>query len=326
VTVLVEQTETTPVVEEPAPNALAGWHIRAAAFVVDVLPGLAVVATMALVWLAVPLRSLWWWLSLFVLAGAALLTMMNRVVAPAVRGWSLGRALMGIAVVLPDGASAGVGRLLCRDLAHLLDTISVFVGWLWPLWDPRRRTFADLLLGTEVRRVEPDRRPPGMGRKVPIVVSAAALLCIAGAGSSVVAVYLPDRASDQTRDAISAQGPKIVTEMLTYDPKSLKQQFARAQSLTTEKYRPQLVKQQETVQKGHPVVNEYWFTDSAVLSAARNKATMLVFLQGHRGGGNEQRFITATVRVSFVKAAGARWLVDDLTVLTKPKQPGKGGK
>ena len=140
-----------------------------------------------------------------------------------------------------------------------------------------------------------------------------------------MAVYLPDRAADQTRDAISVQGPKIVTEMLTYDPKSLKQQFARAQSLTTEKYRPQLVKQQETVQKGHPVVNEYWFTDSAVLSAARNKATMLVFLQGHRGGGDEQRFITATVRVAFVKAKDARWLVDDLTVLTKPK-PAKGEK
>jgi Mce-associated membrane protein len=79
------------------------------------------------------------------------------------------------------------------------------------------------------------------------------------------------------------------------------------------------------VQKGHPVVNEYWFTDSAVVSAARNKATMLVFLQGHRGGGDDQRFITATVRVSFVKGPDARWLVDDLTVLTRPK-PAKGEK
>jgi len=322
---MVEQAEATPAVERAAPNELARWHIRAAAFVVDVLPGFAVVATMTLVWLAVPLRSAWWWLSVSVLAAAALLTMINRVVSPTVSGWSLGRALMGIAVVRPDGASAGVGRLLCRDLAHLLDTLSVFVGWLWPLWDPRRRTFADLLLGTEVRRVEPDRRPVGTGRRTAIVVSVAALLCLAGAGSGVVAVYLPDRAADRTRDVISTQGPKIVTEILTYDPKSLKQQFAKAQSLTTEKYRPQLVKQQETVEKGHPVVNEYWFTDSAVLSATRDKATMLVFLQGHRGGGNEQRFITATVRVSFVKAAKKRWLVDDLTVLTKPK-PAKGEK
>jgi Mce-associated membrane protein len=136
---------------------------------------------------------------------------------------------------------------------------------------------------------------------------------------------LPDRASDQVRAAIQTQGPKIVTEMLTYDPKSLQQDFARAQSRTTAKYRPQLVAQQEAVQKRQPVVNEYWVTNSAVLSATRDRAAMLLFMQGHRGGGNEQRFITATVRVSFVKGADARWLVDDLTVVTKPK-PAKGEK
>ena len=324
-TVVVEKTETPPAVDVTAPNELARWHVRAAAFLIDVLPGLAVVATMLMVWWAVPLRSVWWWISVSVLAVAALLTMTNRVILPALSGWSLGRGLMGIAVVHKDGTSVGVGRLLCRDLAHLLDTLSVFVGWLWPLWDARRRTFADLLVRTEVRCVEPSRRPAGIGQRAATVVSIAALVCIAGAGSSVLAVLLPDRASDQTRNNISAQGPKIVTEMLTYDPKSLKQQFAHAQSLTTAKYRPQLVKQQETVEKGHPVVNEYWVTDSAVLSAARDKATMMLALQGHRGEGNEQRFITATVRVAFVKAADARWLVDDLTVLTKPK-PVKGEK
>ena len=68
-TAVVEQTETTPEVEAAAPNNLARWHIRAAAFVVDVLPGVAVVATMLLVWLAVPLHSTWWWLCVFRLGG-----------------------------------------------------------------------------------------------------------------------------------------------------------------------------------------------------------------------------------------------------------------
>jgi Mce-associated membrane protein len=325
VTVVVEETQTTPAVEEAAPNDLARWHLRAAAFAVDVLPGVAVAATMALAWLAVPLRSTWSWLCVSVLAGAVLLTLVNRLALPAISGWSLGRALVGIAVVRPDGASAGLGRLLFRDLAHLLDTISVFVGWLWPLWDARRRTFADLLLRTEVRRVEPDHRPGSIRRLTAIVVSTAALLCVGGVALSVMAVYLPDRASDQTRAAVRAQGPKIVTEMLTYDPKSLHEDFARAQSLTTEKYRAQLAAQQEAVQKGHPVVNEYWVTNSAVQSATRDRATMLLFMQGHRGGGNEERFITATVRVSFVKGADARWLVDGLTVVTKPK-PAEGEK
>jgi Mce-associated membrane protein len=325
VTVLVEKTDSTPAVDDTAPDELAGWHIRAAALLVDVLPGVAVVATMALVWLALPLGSPWWWLSASVLAIATVMTMVNRVVLPPTIGWSLGRALVGIVVVRSDGTSVGVGRLLCRDLAHLLDTFSVFVGWLWPLWDPRRRTFADLLLHTEVRRVEPGHRPAGIQHLAARVVSTAALLCIGAAAVGVLAVYLPDRASDQARAAVLAQGPKIVTEMLTYDPKSLQKDFAHAQSLTTERYRPQLVAQQQAVQKGHPVVNEYWATDSTVVSAAPNQASLLLFMQGHRGGGNEERFITATVRVSFVKAKDGRWLVDDLNVVTRPK-PAKGQK
>lgn len=321
---LVEKTEAAPVVEA-APNDLAGWHIRAAALAVDVVPGFAVVATMALVWLAVPARSTWWWVSGFALVGATLLTMVNRAVLPAILGWSLGRALFGIAVVRADATAVGVGRLTSRELAHLLDTLSVFVGWLWPLWDPRRRTFADLLLRTEVRCVEADRRPADIRRRTAAAVSIAVLLCVAGAAISVLAILLPDRASDQTRAAVAAQGPKIVTEMLTYDPKSLPADFGRARSLTSDKYRPELVKQQESVQKGHPVVNEYWVTDSTVLSATPDRATMLLFMQGHRGGADGERFITATVQVTFVKGKDGRWLVDDLHVVTKPK-PARGKK
>ena len=170
VTVLVEETERAPAVDEAAPNELARWHIRAAALAVDVLPGVAVVATMALVWLAVPTQSMWWWVSVPVLVGAALVTMVNRAILPAIIGWSLGRALLGIEVVRPDGTAVGVGRLMLRELAHLLDTLSVFVGWLWPLWDSRRRTFADLLLRTEVHCVEPDRRPADIRRHAAIAV------------------------------------------------------------------------------------------------------------------------------------------------------------
>jgi Mce-associated membrane protein len=319
VTVLVEETEAAPAVDEPAPNGLAGWHIRAAALAVDVLPGLAVVVTMALVWLAVPAQGLWWWASLSVLVAAALATMVNRAILPAYLGWSLGRALLGIEVVQYDGAAVGPGRLMLRELAHLLDTLSVFVGWLWPLWDSRRRTFADLLLRTEVRCVDHQRRPAGIKRHTLIAAGVAVALCVAGAAVSIFAIYLPDRAADQTRSEVNAQGPKIVAQMLTYDPKSLQQDFARARSLTTDKYRPELVKQQESVQKGHPAINEYWVTDSTVLSATRNSATMLLFMQGHRGGGEEEHFITATVRVSLAKGKDGHWLVDNLDVVTKPK-------
>jgi Mce-associated membrane protein len=319
VTVLVEATDAAPAVEGSAPNELAGWRIRAAAFAVDVVPGIAVVATTALVWLAAPQQSVWWWLSMSVLVGATLVTLVNRAVLPAILGWSLGRALCGIEVVRPDGAAVGVGRLLLRELAHLLDTLSVLVGWLWPLWDSRRRTFADLLLNTEVRRVADDRRPADIRRHAATAAGVAVLLCVAGAAVSIFAIYLPNYESDQTREAVNAQGPKIVAQMLTYEAKSLKEDFARAQSLASDKYRPELVKQQESVQKAPPVVNEYWVINNSVLSATPNSATMLLFMLGHRGGADGQRAITATVQVSFVKGKHGDWLVDDLSVVTKPK-------
>jgi Mce-associated membrane protein len=322
VTVLVEaatDAQAPPAVEDAAPNRLARWHIRAAALAVDLLPGAAVVVTMALVWRAAPSQSLWWWTSISVLVFVILATSVNRAVLPAILGWSLGRALFGIEVVRRDGAAVGVGRLMLRQLAHRLDTLSVFVGWLWPLWDARRRTFADLLLRTEVRCVADDRRPADIRRHAATVAGVAVLLCVAGAAVSVFAVYLPDRASEQTRGAVTAQGPKIVAQILTYEAKSLKDDFARAQSLTSDKYRPELVKQQESVQKGPPVVNEYWVTNSSVLSATPNSATMLLFMQGRREDANEARPITATVQVSFVKGKQGNWLVDDLHVVTKPK-------
>lgn len=326
-TAVLEETETAspPASPELASISLAPWHLRAAALVVDVLPGVAVVTTMALVVMTVPRPSIWWWVGVAV-AGLAILAMLvNRLLLPTVIGWSLGRGLVGITVVGRGGAAVGPWRLLLRDLAHLLDTASMLVGWLWPLWDSRRRTFADLLVRTEVRPLEHRPQPGRIQRLSAAMVLAAAVLCVSGAAISFVVTYRHDRAVDQTRAQLATQGPKMVVDMLTYDPKTLRDDFARAQALTTDKYRKQLVQQQQAVQKGQPVNNQYWVTDPSIESATANSATMLLFLQGQRGLPPGERYISATVRVSFVKGVDAHWLIDDLTVLTKPK-PAVGGK
>ncbi|MEB3980575.1 RDD family protein [Mycobacterium sp. 663a-19] len=315
--------QTTAAVSEAPPNALAPWHVRVGAFAVDVLPGAAVATTMALVSFTVPVDSVWLWVCASVGGLAILLTLVNRLVLPTVTGWSLGRALCGIAVVRRDGETVGAWGLLLRDLAHLLDTASV-VGWLWPLWDSGRRTFADMLLRTEVRRVETDGRPRNIRDWTAVTALIAALLCLDGAHVSYAVVYSRDRATEHTRAQIETQGPKIVAQMLTYDPKSLHDDFARAQSLATHKYRHKLAEQQDVVEKGKPVINEYWVTDGAVESATPDRATMLLFMQGRRGAAPGERYISATVRVSFAKSGNDHWLVDDLTVLTKPKPPGNG--
>ncbi|MBS4727850.1 RDD family protein [Mycobacterium sp. SM1] len=318
------QTTATHAVREESPNDLARWHLRAGALAVDLLPGVAVVVTTGLTAKAVasPLHDTWFWFSVALGGLAILLMAVNRLLTPAITGWSLGRAVAGIRVVHRDGASVGPWRLLLRDLAHLLDTLSVSVGWLWPLWDSRRRTFADVLLHTEVRRVEPARRPGVVRRWTAAAVAVAALACASGAAVSYFVVYLRDRAIDRARAQIATQGPKLVAEMLSYHPKTLEQDFEHARSLTTDNYREQLATQQRAVQKGHPVNNEYWVTNSAVQSVTPDRATMLLFLQGQRGAPPDERFISATVRGAFVKGADARWRIDDLTVLTKPRAAG----
>lgn len=321
-TVVVEKPPATAAQRSPR-TSLAPWHIRAGALTVDVVPGAAVVATMAVTWFTVPPNGVWWWLCTAVIGVVILLVLVNRLLLPTVIGWSIGRALFGITVARRDGEPIGPWALLVRDLAHLLDTVSV-VGWLWPLWDSGRRTFADMLLRTEVRRNEQAEPAFNARRWTTVLVAAAAGLCVAGAVMSFAVVFAPDRATDRTRAELDTQGPKIVAQMLTYDPKSLHDDFARALSLATDKYRTQLAAQQDMVQKGNPVINEYWVTDHAIQSAAPDRATMLMFMQGRRGAAPDERYISATVRVTFVKGGGGRWLVDDLTVLTKPKPPGAG--
>jgi Mce-associated membrane protein len=320
VTVVVEETQTTAS-PESSPNITAPWHLRAGAFAVDVLSGVAVVATMGLVALSLPQHPVWWWLCVSVGGLAILLVLVNRLLLPTITGWSLGRARFGITVVGDDGWVPAPWWLLLRDLAHLLDTVSV-VGWLWPLWDSRRRTFADMLLRTEARRAEPATDHRKIRLWAVVAVATATALCLAGAAVSCLVVYSYDRGTQQAKEEIAVQGPKIVAEMLTYDPKSLADDFARARSLATDKYRGQLATQQEIVQKGNPVINEYWPRNSSILEAAPERTTMMLFLQGRRGIAPDERYITATVRVTFVKGADNHWRVDDLAVLTKPKPPG----
>ena len=148
---------------------------------------------------------------------------------------------------------------------------------------------------------------------------AAASVVVAGLGYALV--YRPHRATEQTRAQISVDGPKIVADMLSYTVKAVDDDFAAAQRLVTDGYRPELIKQQESVRKLGLVDNEFWSSNNAVLSASENRATMLLLLQGQRGVAPKQRFVTASVRASFEKS-GDQWLVSDLTVLSPPKPSG----
>ncbi len=295
-TAVLDATPSAPADEPSATARLASWRARAGAFALDVLLVAGVVAVLGLLgWISWDYKGV-------VAAGIVFLVLIavGRWLLPWVTGWSLGRALFGIAVVRRDGAAAGVWRLLARDIVHLLDTAAFFLGWLWPLWDSRRRTFADLLLRTEVRTVDPPQRD--MRRLVAKVLVAAVVVCAAAVAVNYLVVYRHERAVDEARQQVAEQGPRIVEQMLSYGKDTLNDDFARAQALATDSYRPDLVAQQQAVQKAGATTNEYWAVSSAVLSASPERAAMLLAMQGQRGSDpKDLRFITATVRVDFEK-------------------------
>jgi uncharacterized RDD family membrane protein YckC len=75
-------------------------------------------------------------------------------------GQSPGKSVTGLKVVRQtDGQLIGAGMGVVRKIAHFLDGIC-FIGYLFPLWDPMRQTFADKILTTVVLR-DQQKRPFG---------------------------------------------------------------------------------------------------------------------------------------------------------------------
>lgn len=320
----LDTVDPQPAAAAPEPP-LASWPVRAGAFAIDVLLGLAVIATLAVLAYATPTYGWLWWVYAGVAIAVMVAMLVNRVVLPTTTGWTLGRSVFGIRVTTPDG-DAGLVRLTLRDLAHLLDTGAVCLGWLWPLWDSRNRTFADLLARTEVHRVDvPDEDVRDIRRRAAVVMLAAALLCAAAAGLGYFGAYRQELTVHQARAQLADQGPRIVEQLLSYGVDSMDQDFAKALTLTTDNYRPQVLEQQQAIQKAGPNTNEYWAVSSAVLpDSTQTEGTMLLALQGQRGTDPKNlKFLTATVRVDFHKIDG-QWRVDNLTVLTKPQMSGAG--
>lgn len=84
----------------------------------------------------------------------------NQVFRQGRTGWSIGKQVLGIRLLAErTGQPLGPGLTFVRMLAHVLDSLACYVGWLWPLWDPKRQTFADKIMSTVVV-VQPKPKEP----------------------------------------------------------------------------------------------------------------------------------------------------------------------
>ncbi len=121
--------------------ALAEWPKRAYAALIDfvgpwILVGLIYrgsTALGAILWLA----ALAWGIYNAYLGGQT--------------GQSYGKKIAGTRLLLeatgqPPGGGLGIGRFFL----HILDSIPCYIGYLWPLWDAKKQTFADKIVKTLV--------------------------------------------------------------------------------------------------------------------------------------------------------------------------------
>ena len=64
-------------------------------------------------------------------------------------GSSIGKSVMKFKVVSEKtGKPIGFGLSVVRQLAHVVDAIICYIGYLFPLWDPKRQTLADKIMTT----------------------------------------------------------------------------------------------------------------------------------------------------------------------------------
>lgn len=126
-------------------SAYANWGQRVGAYLIDGIPnlvlaviGAAFISRSIVIYLLCLLISLGW-------------TIYNRWIQMGNTGQSLGKRTLGIRLVKETtGEPIGAGMAFVRDICHIVDAIICYIGFLFPLWDAKRQTLADKIVGTVV--------------------------------------------------------------------------------------------------------------------------------------------------------------------------------
>ena len=74
----------------------------------------------------------------------------NLIIVQGRTGQSWGKRHIGLRIIHEHtGRPLSMGMNFVRYLCHYIDGI-LYLGYLWPLWDPKRQTFADKIMTTVV--------------------------------------------------------------------------------------------------------------------------------------------------------------------------------
>jgi len=131
------------------PSMYTDWGTRVGAYLIDVAPiiaGWIVFAILAAI-VGNSIFALFLYFLLFV--GSIGWSVYNRWILGG-QGQSFGKQKLNIKLISEEtGQPIGTGQAFLRDLCHVLDGFFC-IGYLFPLWDEKRQTFADKILRTVV--------------------------------------------------------------------------------------------------------------------------------------------------------------------------------
>jgi len=133
----------------PQPHMLADWGSRFLGRLVDGL----IVGVLPAILIIIDLFALTFFLSILgALLGLAGLIWVA--IQEGTTGQSIGKKVAKIRLVHAEtGQHIGAGAAIGRQFAHVADGVFM-LGFLWPLWDERKQTFADKMLNTVVVRTQ----------------------------------------------------------------------------------------------------------------------------------------------------------------------------
>jgi uncharacterized RDD family membrane protein YckC len=127
---------------QPLRTDYASWGLRVGSALIDyfalgILAGVFILAHVLVVGYLIDFIALVWALYNAYQAGQT--------------GQSYGKKMVGTKLIREaDGNFIGGGAGIGRYFVHILDGIPCYLGFLWPLWDDKKQTFADKLMGTIV--------------------------------------------------------------------------------------------------------------------------------------------------------------------------------
>jgi uncharacterized RDD family membrane protein YckC len=136
----------------PATVPFASWGQRVGATLVDALVLIVLFIVLGIIGAILSavsdvLGGLWLLLSYLVYIGLSF----YYAYLTGSKGQSPGKKVMGIQVVNANtGQFIGGGMGIVRNLAHTIDAIPCYIGFLLPLFDSKKQTIADKLLTTVV--------------------------------------------------------------------------------------------------------------------------------------------------------------------------------